>query len=145
MKHVKILLVEDNPGDVILTREALNEGKLFNEVDDVNDGEAALKYLFKEPPYEQVETPDIILLDINMPKVSGLEVLKRIKSDDNLKRIPTIMLTTSAAEKDIIESYNCYANAYLTKPVDYIDFLETVKLVGEFWVSLVNLPTGNKG
>jgi two-component system, chemotaxis family, response regulator Rcp1 len=143
MKAVNILLVEDNDGDILLTKEAFNEAKLKNEIAVVKDGEAALDYLFRREKYENDDTwalPDMILLDINLPRVSGLEVLAEIKRDAQLKVIPVIMLTTSESEKDIMTSYRHYANCYITKPVDLDKFLDVVKTIENFWISIVKLP-----
>lgn len=143
MKAVNILLVEDNDGDILLTKEAFYEAKLHNEIAVVKDGEAALDYLYRREKYEHDEAwtlPDMILLDINLPKVSGLEVLAEIKKDAQLKIIPVIMLTTSESEKDIMTSYRHYANCYITKPVDLNKFLDVVKTIENFWISIVKLP-----
>lgn len=143
MKAVNILLVEDNDGDILLTKEAFNEAKLRNDIAVVKDGEAALDYLFRREKYENDATwtlPDMILLDINLPKVNGLDVLSEIKRDAQLKVIPVIMLTTSESEKDIMTSYRHYANCYITKPVDLNKFLDVVKTIENFWISIVKLP-----
>lgn len=143
MKAVNILLVEDNDGDILLTREAFYEAKLQNEIAVVKDGEAALDYLFRRDRHKDDNDwilPDMILLDINLPKISGLEVLAEIKRDERLKVIPVIMLTTSENEKDIMASYKYYANCYITKPVDLNKFLEVVKTIENFWISIVKLP-----
>jgi CheY-like chemotaxis protein len=140
MKEIDILLVEDNEGDIVLTLEALKRGKLKNTVQIARDGQMALDMLMKETPYESSTTPDLILLDINLPKLDGIEVLAQIKSHVFLKRIPVIMLTTSAAEADILRSYNNYANCYITKPISLASFMEVVSTIEEFWVSLVQLP-----
>lgn len=140
MKPVKILLVEDNQGDVLLTKEALIDGEFANELIHLPDGELALKYLNKLPPYEQAETPDLVLLDINMPKVGGFEVLKQVKHSAELKKIPIIMLTTSSSEEDIRRAYDSYANAYLTKPVAYSDFIVMVESIKNFWLKSARLP-----
>lgn len=144
MNPIKILLVEDNRGDVILTREALADGGFVSELKDLPDGEEALKYLHGQPPYEYAERPDLILLDINMPKMSGLEVLGQVKCDAALKQIPIIMLTTSSSDNDVNRAYTRYANAYLTKPVDYNDFLETVGAIAEFWGNFARLPKSER-
>ncbi|MEO8403048.1 MAG: response regulator [Chitinophagaceae bacterium] len=135
MNHVKILLVEDNEGDIILTKEALKEGKLKNEIVVARDGEAALELLANT-----AVLPDLILLDINLPKLNGLEVLAAIKKDDRLKMIPVIMLSTSSAEKDIITSYNSHANCFITKPVDLTSFIDVIRSIEDFWISIVKLP-----
>ena len=118
MPEIHILLVEDNEGDVILTLEALKQAKLRNKISVVRDGEQALSFLYKEGKYQSEESPHLILLDINLPKVDGKEVLARIKNDPYLKKIPVVILTTSSSEKDILEAYNNHANCYVTKPVD---------------------------
>lgn len=140
MKEIHILLIEDNEGDIVLTLEALKEAKISNKVDVVKDGEAAMQFLKKKGPYSESVTPDIILLDINLPKIDGMEVLANIKNDDLLKAIPVVMLTTSDAEKDILDAYNNYANCYITKPVGYKNFMEVVLTIKEFWITIVKLP-----
>ncbi|MCL4563003.1 MAG: response regulator [Chloroflexi bacterium] len=137
---IVILLVEDNPGDVRLTREALKEGKVRNKLIAVNDGVEALAFLHRENQYANALRPDLILLDLNLPKKSGLEVLAEIKADDDLKRIPVVVLTTSEAEQDIVRSYDLYANAYVTKPVDLEQFIAVVKSIEDFWLEIVKLP-----
>lgn len=139
--EIKILLVEDNEGDIVLTLEALSQAKVKDTVDVVKDGEAALKYLHRQDQYAGAATPDLILLDINLPKIDGKEVLAGIKNDPLLKFIPVIMLTTSDAEKDILESYRKHANCYITKPVDFIKFMDVVLQIKDFWISTVKLPT----
>lgn len=143
MKHVNILLVEDNEGDIVLTREAFMEARMQNEIAVVKDGEQALDYLHRRERYEHDDNwilPDLILLDINLPKISGLEVLTEIKQHQHLKIIPVIMLTTSESETDIMASYQHYANCYITKPVDLARFLEVVRTIENFWISIVKLP-----
>ena len=135
MNEVQILLIEDNEGDVILTMEALKEGRIKNKIDVANDGQAALDYLSSA-----VELPDLILLDINLPKLNGLEVLSAIKKDERLRTIPVIMLSTSGAENDILTSYNNHANCFITKPVDFNRFMDVVKTIEDFWISIVKLP-----
>jgi two-component system, chemotaxis family, response regulator Rcp1 len=139
-KEIHILLVEDNEGDIVLTLEALKVAKVVNSVEVVKDGEAALKYLRKEDSYKDAATPGLILLDINLPRVDGLTVLAEIKNDSILATIPVIMLTTSNAEKDILESYQHHANCYITKPVEYHKFMEVVLKIKDFWISIVELP-----
>jgi len=137
---VEILLVEDNPGDQRLTREALKEGKIKNNLNIVSDGELAIEYLRKEGKFSDATRPDLILLDLNLPKKDGYEVLSVIKSDNNLKRIPVVVLTTSSADEDIMESYNLNVNCYITKPVDFDQFTNIVKQIGQFWFKIVKLP-----
>ena len=139
-KPIDILLVEDNPGDVRLTREALKEGKVLNTMQVVGDGIEALAFLRHEGPYAKSPHPDIILLDLNLPKKDGREVLAEIKNDPNLRRIPVVILTTSKAEEDIIKSYDLHANCFITKPVDLDQFIKVVKSVEEFWFTIVRLP-----
>jgi len=135
MKPVHILLVEDNEGDIILTREALKEGKIKNEISVARDGEEALAFL-----KEAALLPDLVLLDINLPRMNGLELHTIIKQDDDLKKIPVIMLTTSVSEKDIFESYTNYANCFISKPVNLPQFMDVVKTIEDFWISIVRLP-----
>ncbi len=142
-KPIDILLVEDNPGDVRLTQEALKEAKVRNDLYVVNDGVEAMAFLRKQGVYKGVPRPDMILLDLNLPKKNGHEVLAEIKSDDDLKRIPVVMLTISKAEEDIIKSYNLYANCFITKPVDLDQFLTVVKSIEDFWLTVVKLPNGS--
>lgn len=139
-KVVEILLVEDNPGDVRLTQEAFKEGKLINELSVVEDGVEAMSYLRKQGKYADVHQPDLILLDLNMPKKDGREVLAEIKKDPNLRHIPVIVLTTSQAEQDILKSYNLHANCFITKPVDLKQFNRVVKTIKDFWLTVVKLP-----
>ncbi len=139
-KAVEILLIEDNPGDVRLTLEALKESKIINNLQVVDDGIEALSYLKKEGIYKDKPRPDLIILDLNLPKKDGREVLAEIKSDVLLKQIPIVILTTSEAEEDIIKSYELHANCYITKPVNMEQFIKVVKSVGEFWFSIVILP-----
>ena len=137
---IEILLVEDNPGDVRLTQEALKEGKVRNQLRVVDDGAKALEYLFRRGPYTGAPRPDLILLDLNLPKKDGREVLAEIKTDSDLKHIPVIMLTTSKAESDILDSYNLHANCYITKPVNLQQFLVAIRAIQAFWFSIVKLP-----
>ncbi len=137
---LKILLVEDSPSDIDLTKEALDEGKIIHELFIVEDGLAAMQFLNKEGPYRDVPRPDVILLDLNLPKKDGREVLVEVKSDEALKRIPVIVLTTSAAEEDICSTYEHYANCYITKPVDVEDFIRVLRSFSEFWLAFVKLP-----
>ena len=140
-KLIEILLVEDNPGDVRLTQEALKESKIMNKLIVVTDGEMAMTYLRKQEPYTNVKRPDIVLLDLNLPKKSGREVLSEIKKDIDLRRIPVVVLTTSKAEEDILKSYNHYANCYITKPVDMSQFISIVRVLENFWFTIVKLPS----
>ncbi len=141
---VEILLVEDSPGDVRLTREAFKEGKLANRLHVVADGEEALAFLHRQGAYRDAVRPDLILLDLNLPKKDGREVLALIKADDALRRIPVVILTTSRAEQDILKAYDLHANCYITKPVDLDQFLLVVKAVEEFWLEIVKLPRENE-
>jgi chemotaxis family two-component system response regulator Rcp1 len=140
-KPVNILLVEDNPGDVRLTREALRESKMRNDLYVVGDGVEALAFLRREGKYAESPRPDIILLDLNLPRKDGREVLAEVKADRNLMQIPVVVLTSSAAEADIARAYNLHANCYVTKPVDLEQFLTVVKSVQDFWFVVVKLPT----
>jgi chemotaxis family two-component system response regulator Rcp1 len=140
VETIDILLVEDNPGDVRLTREALKDAKVLNDVHVVQDGVEAMQFLHREGAYANKPTPDLILLDLNLPKKDGREVLAEIKQDPKLKRIPVVILTTSKADEDIIKSYNLHANAYITKPVDLNRFIEIIHTLEEFWFSIVKLP-----
>ena len=139
-KPIDILLVEDNPGDVRLTREALKEGKVLNSLQVVGDGIEALAFLRHEGQYAKSPHPDIVLLDLNLPRMDGREALAEIKTDPDLRRIPVVILTTSKAEEDILKSYNLHANCYITKPVDLDQFIMVVKSVEEFWFTIVRLP-----
>ncbi len=141
-KPVEILLVEDNPGDVRLTQEAFKEGKLRNRLSVVGDGVEAMAFLRREGQYADAPRPDIILLDLNMPKKDGRETLADIKEDPELKCIPVVILTTSEAEEDILKTYDLHANCYITKPVGLDKFIEIVKYIKDFWLSIVKLPTG---
>jgi CheY-like chemotaxis protein len=138
---ISILLVEDDPGDVLITREAFAENKVRNKLDVVSDGESALAYLRREGDFSAATRPDLILLDLNLPRKNGHEVLAEIKSDAALQRIPVVILTTSDAEEDILRSYDLHANAYVTKPVDFERFLTVVRQIDEFFVSVVRLPS----
>ncbi len=140
MQQIHILLVDDNEGDILLTREALGEARIINKISIAYDGVEAIAFLKKYPPYRGTEMPDLILLDINLPKMDGTEVLSIIKNDPELRRIPVIMLTTSSAEKDILASYDNHANCYITKPVDLDRFMEVVRTIEDFWISIVKLP-----
>ncbi len=143
VKTADILLVEDSLGDVELAREALENSKMINNLFVVNDGIAAIDFLHKKGEYTDVPRPDLILLDLNLPKKDGREVLKEIKTDENLKRIPVVVLTTSRAEADVFKTYNLGANCYITKPIDLSQFLNVVKSIEDFWMSIVVLPNGS--
>jgi chemotaxis family two-component system response regulator Rcp1 len=140
-RPVNVLLVEDNPGDVRLTQEAFKEAKISIKLDVTMDGAEAIKFLRKEGEYANVVTPDLILLDLNLPKKDGREVLKEIKTDDTLKRIPVVVLTTSNAEQDIMKSYNLHVNCYINKPVDFEKFFDIIQKIEEFWLTTAILPT----
>lgn len=137
IKPVEILLIEDNPGDIRLIKEILKETNTNNNIQVVMDGEAALKLLFGD---EISKLPDLILLDLNLPKIDGRRILEEIKGDENLKSIPVVILTTSTAEEDIIETYKKHANSYITKPVDLDHFIQVVESIKTFWLSIVKLP-----
>lgn len=139
-KIIEILLVEDNPGDVRLMMEAFKEGKIFCHINVAEDGMEAMKYLKREEEYSDAPRPDLIMLDLNLPKKDGREVLKEIKSDEELKRIPVVVLTTSSAEEDVLRTYNLHANCYITKPVDLEQFLKLVHSIENFWLTVVKLP-----
>jgi CheY-like chemotaxis protein len=138
---IEVLLVEDNPGDVRLTREALRDAKVRNNLHVAADGEEALAFLRREGSHGGAPRPDLILLDLNLPKRDGREVLHEIKADDRLKHIPVVILTTSQAERDILETYRLRANAYVTKPVDLERFLTVVQSIEQFWLQIVKLPS----
>ena len=139
-RPVEILLVEDNPGDAELTAEALRHGKVFNQMHVVEDGEAAMAFLRHQEQYASVPRPDVVLLDLNLPRKDGREVLAEIKADDELKQIPVIVLTTSEAEEDILRAYNLAVNCYITKPVDLDQFIKVVRAIEDFWFTVVKLP-----
>lgn len=140
MESIHILLVEDNEGDIVLTTEALQDGKIKNSLSVVRDGKQAIDYLNKENGYEDSKDPDLILLDINLPKINGHEVLKRIKNNPDLVHIPVVILTTSSDEMDIKKSYENHSNCYITKPVDINNFLDVIASIEKFWISIVQLP-----
>ena len=142
---IEILLVEDNPGDVRLTKEALKEGKVYSNLHWAKDGVEALEFLNNRGKFATSPRPDIILLDLNLPKKDGREVLQDIKNDERLKRIPVVILTTSKAEEDVLKSYNLHANCYVTKPVDLEQFIVVVKSIDMFWLTVVTLPNGKDG
>lgn len=137
---VEILLVEDNPGDVHLMLEALQQYRVRNRLHVVEDGETALAFLRRQGKYAQAPRPDLILLDLNMPRKSGLEVLTEIKTDKDLRRIPVVVLTSSSAERDVVSSYNQYANCYIVKPLDLEQFLRVIERIEGFWLEIVKLP-----
>jgi CheY-like chemotaxis protein len=136
----EILLIEDSPSDADLAREALGQGKILNNLHFVEDGVEAMKFLRRKEPYLRVPRPDLILLDLNLPKKTGVEVLTEIKTDQSLKLIPVVILSTSAAQEDIIQSYSLHANCYITKPVDFVQFTKVIRLIEEFWLAVVQLP-----
>jgi len=138
---VEILLVEDNEADIRLTQEGIKETKIHNNLHVVRDGEEAMDFLYKRGDYRDAVTPELILLDLNLPKKDGREVLKEIKNDDALSHIPVVILTTSEAEKDIVKSYKLHANCYVTKPMGIDQFVEVIKAIEDFWFSIVKLPT----
>jgi CheY-like chemotaxis protein len=137
---IEILLVEDNPGDVRLTLEAFKEGKVLNHITVAKDGVEALAFLRQQGPYAGAKTPDLILLDLNLPKKSGREVLAEIKEDEQLKKIPVVVLTTSENKEDISRAYSHHANCYVTKPVDLEQFLRAVQSIENFWLTFVRFP-----
>jgi len=139
---IEILLVEDNPGDSRLAKEALKESKLKNNLYIAEDGVEALNFLYRTGKYSKMPRPDLIILDLNLPKKDGREVLAEIKNDDNLKRIPVVILTISKAEEDILKTYNLHANCYVTKPLDLDQFMKVVKSIEDFWLTIVKLPNG---
>jgi len=143
-KPVDILLVEDNPGDVRLTQEAFKDGKMLNKLHVVEDGMEALAFLKREDKYIDVPRPELILLDLNLPRKDGRDVLAEIKADRDLKRIPVVILTTSRSEEDILRSYDLNANCYITKPLELDKFIEIVKSIEDFWLTIVKLPTEGK-
>ena len=144
MRAIEILLVEDSPSDVRLTREALKQAKVLNTLHVMKDGAEAMDFLHRKGKHKGSPRPDIILLDLNLPKKDGREVLAEIKADPDLKRVPVVILTTSKAEEDIVRSYELHANAYITKPVDLARFLEGIKSLEQFWLAVVTLPPNVK-
>jgi two-component system, chemotaxis family, response regulator Rcp1 len=141
---IEILLVEDNPGDVRLVREVFKDAKVANNIHVAEDGVEAMAFLRKEGRFAGVVRPDLVLLDLNLPKKDGREVLTEIKTDDALKRIPVIVLTTSSAEEDIMKSYSEYANSYITKPINLSQFINVVRSIEDFWLTIVKLPPNGK-
>lgn len=140
-RPIEILLIEDSPGDVRLTQEVFRDGKVHNHLSVVEDGAAALAFLRKQAPYTQAPCPDLILLDLNLPRKDGRAVLEDIKADEKLRRIPVVILTTSSAEEDIAKAYDLHANCYITKPIDLEQFIEVVKSIEQFWLTIVKLPS----
>lgn len=140
MKNIHILLVEDNEGDILLTTEALEEKKIVNKISVARDGQEALDFILKQGNYKDAPLPDLILLDVNLPKKNGHEVLQIIKTTESTQQIPVIMLTTSSSEKDINLSYKHHANCYITKPVEAEAFLEAITSIEDFWLTIVKLP-----
>ena len=138
---IEILLVEDNPGDARLCEEALKESKIINNLHIAKDGQEALDFIFKQNQFENVPTPDLVILDLNLPKVDGKEVLKQIKQEKKTCTIPVVILSSSKAEEDIVQSYELHANSYITKPLDFDSFIQIVKELNEFWLGVVKLPT----
>lgn len=136
----EIMLVEDNKGDILLTIEAFQEAKIHNNIHVAQDGVVAMQMLRKQPPYEAAVTPDLILLDLNLPRKDGREVLEEIKNDNELKRIPVVIMTSSKAERDIVESYNLHASSYVVKPIDLEKFCDVVRAIENFWFTVVVLP-----
>jgi chemotaxis family two-component system response regulator Rcp1 len=142
---IEILLVEDNLGDIRLTREVFKECKVLNNLSVTEDGEEAMAFLRRQGPYAKVTRPDLVLLDLNLPKKSGREVLAELKADPVLRRIPVVVLTTSSAETDIVKSYELHANCYLTKPVQLDEFIKVVQSIEDFWLMIVSLPNRDGG
>ena len=142
---IEVLLVEDDPGDVLMTREAFEDNKVANTLHVVSDGAEAMEFLRKEGSYAGAPTPDLVLLDLNLPRMDGREVLAEVKADERLRQIPIVVLTTSEAEEDVLRSYALHANAYVTKPVDFERFIEVVRKIDEFFVGVVRLPGAGAG
>ena len=141
VRPAEVLLVEDNPADIRLTREAMKEGHMLNHLHVVTDGEQALQFLTRQPPYEDAPRPDLVLLDLNLPKKSGREVLAEIKQDPDLMSIPIVVLTTSRADEDVASTYELRANCFITKPMDLDKFIHVVQQIESFWLSVVRLPS----
>jgi len=137
---IQVLLVEDDPGDVLMTREAFKDYKIANELTVVSNGEDAIAFLRREGAYANAPTPDLVLLDLNLPRRDGREVLREVKGDESLRRIPVVVLTTSDAEEDVLSSYDLHANAYVRKPVDFEQFVAAVRAIDDFFISVVRLP-----
>jgi CheY-like chemotaxis protein len=140
-RQIEVLLVEDDPGDVLMTKEAFEDYKLSNQLHVVNDGAEAMDFLRQQGDHADAPRPDLVLLDLNLPRMDGREVLQAIKSDPGLASIPVVVLTTSEAEEDVLRSYSLHANAYVTKPVDFERFIQVVRQIDDFFVSVVRLPT----
>ena len=140
VRHIEILLVEDSPTDALLTQRALTDARVINRLHLVEDGARALAFLHQEPPYAAAPRPDRILLDLNLPKKDGREVLAEIKTDENLRIIPVVVLTTSQAEEDVFRSYHLHANCYIVKPVDFDSFVKAIETLQKFWFAVVTLP-----
>jgi len=140
-RQIEVLLVEDDPGDILMTREAFEDYKVRNHLHVVHDGAEAMAYLRNEGEYADAPRPDLVLLDLNLPRMDGREVLQAIKSDPDLASIPVVVLTTSEAEEDVLRSYSLHANAYVTKPVDFERFIKVVREIDDFFVTVVRLPT----
>jgi CheY-like chemotaxis protein len=145
MRTINILLVEDNSADIRITQEALKEGKITNSLYVVKDGVQAMDFLYKRPPFGESITPDLILLDLNIPRKTGQEVLKEIKQDPLLKSIPVVILTSSSSEQDVAKTYEHDANCYITKPVDFEQFIYAIKVIDDFWLSVVKPDKGQNG
>jgi CheY-like chemotaxis protein len=143
LDSIDILIVEDNPGDARLIKEVLNDNKVYNSLYIVNDGVEALNFLHNQGEYQNAPRPDIIILDLNLPKRDGREVLAEIKADEELRHIPVVIMTISQAEEDILKTYKLHANCYITKPIDLNEFIRVVKSIEDFWVSIVKLPAKN--
>ena len=139
-RPIEIMLVEDNPGDVRLTREALKEAKVRNNLSVVDDGVEAMKFLHRKGSYATAPRPDIILLDLNLPRKDGRQVLAEVKADPDLRRIPVVILTTSKAEEDILKTYDLHANCFISKPVDFEQFIRVIQSIEHFWLAIVTLP-----
>lgn len=144
VRPIDILLVEDNPGDIRLTRECLKEAKVRNTLHVVNNGEEALDYLHQRERFAGASRPDLILLDLNMPRMDGREFLARFKREDSFKRIPVVVLTISKAEEDILKSYDLHANCYIVKPIDFDQFFKVVRSIEDFWLTVVRLPQSER-
>jgi len=144
LEAIEILLVEDSPGDADLAREALESTKVRNRLHVVRDGEEAMTFLHRKPPFQDAPRPGLILLDLNLPKKDGRQVLAEIKDDPELKRIPVVILTISKDEEDVLKTYNLHANCFITKPIDLSQFLKVVRSIEEFWLTIVRLPNGER-